>query len=157
MWREIRKLIAVREKEFYRTNLLLRVIIYQLFECKLIKREFWEKYISSVNNLISYVYQDEKEVLARFNIDLNRIVLAYRDQSVFQGTDWTMFYKDPECEKISLTVIHDIATMAKDPVEKTMPAIWFTVTVERRVNPVALFNHFRKSLERLMSSQKVRV
>lgn len=149
IWQEIRKLIQTQKQVFYRTRYLLRIIVYYMFETRKIERDYWLKYIPSIEKLINYKYRDTNEKLNQFNKDLNKIIGRYREAELFQGTDWSGFYDDPASKMIAIQVLQNLVDKGSLAQDKNMPAPWFSSQVNKGVDDLVLFRFFRQGLKEI--------
>ncbi|MCG8633309.1 MAG: hypothetical protein MI863_05740 [Desulfobacterales bacterium] len=145
LWKEIGTLVDTQRRVVFRTRHLLRIIIHYLFETRGIERQFWRKYIPSVERIIDHTYIENKKTLARFNALLGRQLSEYRKARQYQGTDWDGFYEDPKSRAIADRVLGDIVAKAETRFDENVPEIWFTNQVEPGVNDQILFRFFKQS------------
>ncbi len=146
IWKEIKKLISTHEQVFYRTRYLLRVVVHYLFECREIDREYWIKYIPSVEKIIHFIYRDDNEKLVTFNEDLNRIISRYREAKLFHGTDWEGFYDDLGSKRIATEVLETILEKGRSVNDAHMPAPWFSSQTTKGIDDAVLFRFFRQGV-----------
>lgn len=147
IWKDIRNLIQSCKQDFYRTRYLLRVIIHYLFENRGIERDFWVKYIPSVERIINFIYRNNSEVLIQSDQVLNTVISRYRGENRYQGTDWLNFYRDSDSKKIALKILHDIVEKGRSDEDEHLPAVWFSCQTSRQVDYTALYRHFRQGVE----------
>ncbi|HCY86694.1 MAG TPA: hypothetical protein DHV36_16295 [Desulfobacteraceae bacterium] len=143
LWREMLTLVDTQKRVLFRTRHLLRIMIHHMFEVRKIERDFWQKYISSVENIIHYTYKGAPKTLQRFSAVLNRQIRKYRRAMAYQDTDWHGFYEDPKCRVIAGQVLKDIR--AKAAGDGKMPALWFSSQVSPGVDDQILYRFFRQT------------
>lgn len=144
IWADILKLVKTREREFDRRRLLLRLVIHYLFETRETDREFWVKYIASVERLIHYIYRDTRDVFNRFNGELNRSIARYREARLYAGTDWAGFYADPDAKQVAGQVLRDLVERSRSSRDPSMPAVWFSTEVGKGIDFMTLFRFIRQ-------------
>lgn len=144
MWKELLILADTRRRVIFRTRHLLRVIIHYLFEARGIEREFWQKYIHSVDTVIHFAFTEDRERLREYNTRLGRQLSFYRNADKYQGTDWEGFYKDTLSRDMAREVIREIADKARSELDANLPAVWFSNQVDDGVDDKALYRFFRQ-------------
>lgn len=149
IWKETAKLIATHEQVFYRTQYLLRVVVHYLFENRDIEREYWIKYIPSVEKIINFIHRDNDEKLVIFNEDLNRIISRYREAKLFQGTDWEGFYEDLGSKRIATEVLETVVEKGRSANDAYAPAAWFSNQTTKGIDYMVLYRFFRQGAKQL--------
>ncbi len=145
LWQEVQTLVDTQRRVVFRTRHLLRIIVHYLFEAPGIEREFWQKYIPSVERIIEHTYIDDKKTLLRFTALLGKQISDYRKARQYQGTDWDGFYGDAKSRDIARQVLRDIVAKAKIRFDETVPEVWFSNQVERGVDDQVLYRFFKQS------------
>ncbi|MCP4024410.1 MAG: hypothetical protein GY729_21385 [Desulfobacteraceae bacterium] len=145
IWREIQDLVETQKQVFFRSKHLLRVIVHYLFEIKAVERDIWVKYIPSVEKIVHYVYRDTKKKLVKFNKSLDKAIVPYRKTKLFAGTDWEGFYDDSVSKEVAKQAIQDIVDRASSKKDTGIPAVWFSVEIERGIDYNALFRFFKQA------------
>jgi len=145
MWQELLTLADIQRRVVFRTRHLLRVIVFYLFENRGIEREFYLKYISSVDRIIHFAFEDDPKRLRRFNTHLGQQLSLYRDAGEYNATDWEGFYKDPESFDVATKIIRETTEKARSKTDTTLPAIWFTNLTDKGVDDQALFRFFKQA------------
>ncbi|MCG8618888.1 MAG: hypothetical protein MI802_21925 [Desulfobacterales bacterium] len=143
LWQELLTLVDTQKRVLFRTRHLLRIMIHHMFEAREIERDFWQKYIPSVENIIQYTYKGSPKTLQGFSAILNRQIRKYRQTLKYQDTDWKGFYEDPKCRVIAGQVLKDIR--AKAAGDGKMPALWFSSQVSQGVDDQILYRFFRQT------------
>lgn len=143
LWQEMLALAETRKRVVFRTRHLLRIMIHHMFETRDIDRDFWQKYIPSVDNVIRYTYRDAPRTLQRLSAILNKQIRGYRRTRKYQDTDWAGFYGDPKCMAVAGQVLRDVRARAAGA-GKT-PAVWFSTQVETGVDYQVLYRFFRQT------------
>ena len=147
LWKELLTLADIRRRVIFRTRHLLRILIHYLFEARGTDREFWQKYIASVDAIVQSAFKEEKDRLRQFNTLLGKRLSVYRNAEKYQGTDWEGFYKDPQSRDIAIGVIREITLKAGSDNDPNLPAFWFSSQVEKGVDDRVLYRLFRQGLE----------
>ena len=145
-WQDLLALAAVRKREACRTRHLLRVVIHYMFERKGIQREFWKKYIPSVEKIIHYTYKDDRELLDRMNQRLAVELARFGNQDPYEETDWEGFYRASSIEKIVRMVLETVEEKAVGRDRSGLPSIWFSNLVAKGIDDKALLRFFRQGL-----------
>ena len=144
IWKELLTLADVQRRVVFRTRHLLRVVVFYLFEIRGIERQFYLKYIASVDRIIHFAFEDNPKRMKRFETHLGRQLSLYRNAGEYNATDWEGFYNDVESREIALKIIRGTAQKARSKMDSTLPSVWFSNLVEKGVDDQVLFRFFRQ-------------
>lgn len=142
IWKETLKMVDVQRRVLYRNKYVLRALIHYLFEAKGIEREFWKKYIPSVEKILRFSFRDDPDGFWRLSRRMGQTLETYRHAENFDGTDWEGFYNDHQTRAQALGVIREILQKARAPFDRKLPQAWFSSQVEKGVDDVVLLRFF---------------